>query len=91
MSRTERLSTTAIGGLIIFLTGACGVSDRMEKSRLRAEETAAIQTVKTVQTGQVQYFSQYGTYAKALLRNNRVTFWAESHSSIRRETPLAGV
>jgi len=30
-------------------------------------------------------------YAKALLRNNSVTCGAESHSSIRRETRLAGV
>lgn len=64
---TKRLSATAIGGgLIIFLAGACGLSDRMDKTRLLAEETAAIQTVKTVQNAQVQFFSQYGSYAKSL-------------------------
>ena len=67
MSRIKRLSVTATGGiLIIFLAGACSVSDRMEKSRMLAEEIAAIQTVKTLQTAQVQYFSQYGSYAKSL-------------------------
>jgi type IV pilus assembly protein PilA len=67
MSRIDRLIAGIGGGLILFLAGACNImSDRIDKSRLQAEEMAAIQTVRTVQTAQVQYFSQFGTYAKSL-------------------------
>lgn len=67
MSRIERLTATGIGlGLILFLAGACGTAGRFEKTRLLAAETAAIRTVQMLHTAQVQYFSQYGAYAKSL-------------------------
>ena len=67
MCHIGRLSSTAIGGaVIVFLASACNVSERIDKSRTLAEEMAAIQTMKTLQSAQVQYFSQYGNYAKTL-------------------------
>jgi type IV pilus assembly protein PilA len=38
----------------------------MDKSRLQAEEIAAIQTLKSIQNAEVQYSAQYGAYAKSL-------------------------
>src|SRR5690242_19838637 len=66
MSHLPKMCGVACGAAVIFLAGACGTADRMNRSRMVAEETAVIQSIRTIHTAQVQYFSQYGAYAKSL-------------------------
>ena len=66
MTHLAQMCGAACGASIIFLAAACGAADRMNNSRMLAEETAAIQTIRVIHTAQVQYFSQYGAYAKSL-------------------------
>ncbi len=65
MSHLEKMYAVA-GGIVAVFLASCGAAERMNSSRLMAQEIAAIQTIKTVHTAQVQYFSQYGAYAKSL-------------------------
>lgn len=39
---------------------------KLSKSRMYAQEMAAIQAIRTVHTGQTQYYSTYGKYAATL-------------------------
>jgi type IV pilus assembly protein PilA len=39
---------------------------KLSRSRMYAQEMAAIQAIKTIHTGEVQYYSQYGKYATTL-------------------------
>ena len=39
---------------------------RLQKSRMYAQEMAALQAIKTIHTAQTQYYSTYGKYAETL-------------------------
>jgi len=39
---------------------------KLSKSRMFAQEMAALQAIKTIHTGQTQYYSQFGKYATTL-------------------------
>ena len=60
-SLIELLIVIAI--ILIIITIAM---PKLTHARMFAQETAAIQGVKTIHTGQVQYYSQYGKYAASL-------------------------
>jgi type IV pilus assembly protein PilA len=60
-SLIELLIVIAI--ILIIITIAM---PKLTHARMFAQETAAIQAVKTIHTGQVQYYSQYGKYAASL-------------------------
>ena len=39
---------------------------KLSKSRMYAQEMAAVQAIKTIHTAEVQYYSTYGKYAESL-------------------------
>jgi type IV pilus assembly protein PilA len=47
---------------IILIIAAVAIP-RLEKARMQTMESAAIQQVRTLQTAEVQYFSQFGKFA----------------------------
>jgi type IV pilus assembly protein PilA len=60
-SLIELLIVIAI--ILIIITIAM---PKLTHARMFAQETAAIQAIKTLHTAQVQYYSQYGKYAASL-------------------------
>jgi prepilin-type N-terminal cleavage/methylation domain-containing protein len=50
---------------IILIIAAIAVP-KLDKARMQAQEMSAIRQIGTIHTGQTQYYSQYGRYAKAL-------------------------
>jgi prepilin-type N-terminal cleavage/methylation domain-containing protein len=60
-SLIELLIVIAI--ILIIITVAL---PKLTRARMYAQEVAAIQAIKTIHTGQVSYFSQFGRYAVSL-------------------------
>jgi type IV pilus assembly protein PilA len=75
-SLIELLIVIAI--ILIIITVAL---PRLSKARMFAQETAAIQAVKTLHTAQVQYYSQYGKYASSLTELGPPASGADSPSA----------
>jgi type IV pilus assembly protein PilA len=50
---------------IILIIAAVAIP-RLEKARMQTMESAAIQQIRTLQTAEVQYFSQFGKFATKL-------------------------
>ena len=50
----------------IILILAAIAAPKLNQNRMYAQETAAIQQVKTLHTAQTQYYSQFGRYATTL-------------------------
>jgi type IV pilus assembly protein PilA len=50
---------------IVLIIAAVAIP-RLDKARMSAMETAAIQQIKTIHTAEAQYFSQFGRYATKL-------------------------
>jgi hypothetical protein len=51
----------------VLLAAACMLAcGRVDDQRNRANETAAIVTIKTIHTAQTQYFAQFGRFAATL-------------------------
>jgi len=50
---------------IILIIAAIAVP-KLDKARMHTQEMAAITQIRTIQTAQTQYYSQFGTYAKTL-------------------------
>lgn len=65
--RSARLAAVGVATAALALLAGCGVAaERLDASRLMAQELAAVQTLKTIQTAQVQYYSQFNMYARTL-------------------------
>jgi len=75
-SLIELLIVIAI--ILIIITIAV---PRLSKARMFAQETAALQAVKTLHSAQVQYYSQYGRYATSLIELGPPASGAESPAS----------
>ena len=60
-SLIELLIVIAI--ILIIITIAM---PKLTHARMVAQQTAAIQAIKTIHTGEVEYYSQYGKYAASL-------------------------
>lgn len=58
----------AIGGLLLFLMLliVAIALPRLSRARMSVQETAAIMAIQTINTAQVQYYSQFGRYATVL-------------------------
>ena len=52
--------------IAIILIIATIALPKLNRARMYAQETAAIQAIKTIHTVQAQYFSQYGRFATSL-------------------------
>ncbi len=50
---------------IVLIIAAVAIP-RLDKARMQAQETAALQQIRTIQTAQTQYLSQFGKYASKL-------------------------
>lgn len=50
---------------IILIIAAIAVP-KLDKARMHTQEMAAITQIRTIQTAQTQFYSQFGTYAKTL-------------------------
>jgi hypothetical protein len=63
----NRIFVMAVAGCLLLLpAGACGVAERVDKSRILAQEMQALQRLQSIQNAEVQYSSLYGQYASSL-------------------------
>jgi len=60
----RRLGLIALSAVLMLTSISCG--ERLQKSRMFAQETAAIQVIRTLHTAEVQYSSQFGRFAASL-------------------------